>query len=118
MSEFLLLLGIKPSQCSLDGSSQLIQERDLICFKKYYVSDGLPGGSKVKNLPASVGDTRDASLIPVSDRSPGAENGNPLQYSYLENSMDREAWWATVHGVTKSQTQLSVHVRTHTHTRA
>ena len=51
-----------------------------------------PGGSKVKNLPASVGDTRDASLIPASERSTGAENGNPLQYSYLENSMDREAW--------------------------
>ena len=66
-----------------------------------------PGGSKVKNLPASVGDTRDASLIPAAERSPGAENGNPLQYSYLENSMDREAWWAAVHGVTKNQTRLN-----------
>ena len=49
------------------------------------------GGSVVKNLPASVGDTRDASLIPAAERSPGAENGNPLQYSYLENSMDKGA---------------------------
>ena len=47
-----------------------------------------PGGSKVKNLPASVGDTRDASLIPAAERSPGAENGNPLQYSYLENPIE------------------------------
>ena len=46
-------------------------------------------------------------LIPGSGRSPGNGNGNPLQYSYLENPMDRGAWWATVHGVAKSRTPLS-----------
>ena len=54
----------------------------------------------IKNEPADVGDT---SLIPGSGRSPGGGNGNPLQYSCLENSMDRGAWQATVHWVTKSQ---------------
>ena len=61
----------------------------------------------VKNLPANVGDTRDAGSIPGLGRSPGIESGNPLQYSCLEDSMNRGAWWATVHGTTKSWTQLS-----------
>ena len=60
----------------------------------------------VKNLPAKEGDIRDMALIPGLGRSPGEGNGNPLQYSCLENLMDRGAWRATVHGVTKSQTQL------------
>ena len=68
---------------------------------------GFPGGTVVKNLPANAGDTRDAGLIPGSGRFPGEGNGNPLQYSCLESSMDRGAWWATVHGVAKSQTRLS-----------
>ena len=61
---------------------------------------------------------RNEGLILVSGRSPGEGHGNPLQYSCLENPMDRGAWWATVHGVTESQTQLSVpaHAYTHTHT--
>ena len=58
------------------------------------------------NLPANAGDTRDLDSIPGSGRSPGV-NGNPLQYSCLENSMDRWAWWATVHGITKKWTWLS-----------
>ena len=53
---------------------------------------GVPGGSVVKNPPANAGDM---GLIPGSGRSPGGENGNPLQYSYLENPMDRGAWQAT-----------------------
>ena len=61
----------------------------------------------IKNLPPNVGDIRDTGSIPGSGRPPGGENGNPLQYSCLGNPMDRGAWWATVHGVTKSQTQLS-----------
>ena len=61
----------------------------------------------VKNLSANAGDTRDASSIPGLGRSPGVGNGNPLQYSCLQNSMDREAWWATVHGAAESQTGLS-----------
>ena len=67
---------------------------------------GFPGGWVVKNPPANAGDTGDAGLIPRLGRSPGKENGNPLQYSCLENLMDRGAWWATVHGVSQSQTQL------------
>ena len=58
------------------------------------------------NLPANAGDTGDMGLIPDLGRPPGGGNGNPLQYSYLENPMDREAWWAIVHGVAKSQTPL------------
>ena len=59
-----------------------------------------------KNLPANAGDVRDAGLIPGSGRSPGEGHGNPLQYSCLEDPMDRGAWQAIVHGVTKSWTQL------------
>ena len=59
----------------------------------------------VKNPPANAGDARDEGSIPGSGRSPGGGNGNPLQYSCLENPMDRGAWWATVHGVSKSQTE-------------
>jgi len=57
---------------------------------------GRPGGSVVKNLPANAGDTGDSGSIPESGRSPGEGNGNPLQYSCLENPMDRGAWWAIV----------------------
>ena len=53
----------------------------------------------VKNPPASTGDIRDVGSIPGLGRSPGEGNGTPLQYSCLENPMDRGAWWATVHGV-------------------
>ena len=68
------------------------------------IQSGFPGGAVVKNLPANAGDGRDVGSIPRSGRSPGEGNGNPLQYSCLENFMDRGAWQATVHGVTKSQT--------------
>ena len=70
---------------------------------------GFPGGAVVKNLPVNAGDTRDAALIPGSGRSPGVGNGNSLQYSFLENSMDRRAWRATAQGVSKSWTRLSMH---------
>ena len=77
---------------------------DLVAL--WYV--GFPGGSVVKNLPASA---RDASnmvgSVPGLGRSPGGGNGNPLQYFCLENPMERGAWQATVHGITKSLTQLS-----------
>ena len=58
----------------------------------------------VKNLPANAGDRRDVGLIPGLGIFPGGEHGNPLQYSCMENPMDRGAWQATVHRVTKSQT--------------
>ena len=56
----------------------------------------------VKNLPANAGDTGDMGSIPWSERSPGEGDGNPLQYSCLEDSMDRRAWQAIVHGIRKS----------------
>ena len=68
---------------------------------------GFPGGAVVKNPPANAGDTRDVGSISESGRSPGVGNSNLLQYSCLENSMDRGAWWTTVHGTTKNQTRLS-----------
>ena len=58
----------------------------------------------IKILPANAGDTGDAGSIPGLGRLPEGRQGNPLQYSWLENPMDRGTWWATVHGVTKSQT--------------
>ena len=71
--------------------------------KRHFPSSlGFPSGSVVKNLPANAGDM---GLIPGSGRSPGGGHGNPLQYSGLENPMDRRAWRATVHRVAKSQTQ-------------
>ena len=73
----------------------------------------------VKNPSANAGDARDArdiDLIPGSGRSPGEGNGNPLHYSCLESSMDRRAWWAKIHGVAKSRTQLSMYTHTHSHT--
>ena len=56
----------------------------------------------IKNPPANAGNTRDTGSIPGSGSYPGQGNGNPLQCSCLENSMDRGAWWATVHGVAKN----------------
>ena len=60
----------------------------------------------VKIPPANAGNIRDMGSVPGSGRSPGEGNGNPLQYSYLEFPSDRGAWWATVHGVAKSQIRL------------
>ena len=62
---------------------------------------------RLKRLPESACNAGDLGSIPGSGRSPGEGNDNPLQYSCLENPMDRGAWWAAVHGVAKSQTQLS-----------
>ena len=70
----------------------------------------LPGGTVVKNLPATAGAVGDEGLIPGLGRSPGEGNGNSLQYSRLGNAMGRGVWWATVHGVTESQTRLSTHL--------
>ena len=76
-----------------------------VCF---ILDDGNQGFSQVavvvKNPPANVGDIRDMGSIPGSGGSPGEGHGNPLQYSCLENPMDRGPWWATVHRIIKSQT--------------
>ena len=69
-----------------------------------YLYTGFPDALVVKNLPANTGDTGDLGSIPGSERSPGGGNGNLLQYSCLDNPMDRGAWWATVHGVAKGWT--------------
>ena len=79
----------------------------LVIFHK-----GFPGGAEVKTSACNVGDL---GSIPGWGRSPGEGNGNPLQYSCLENPMEGGAWWATVHRVAKSQTRLR-HTHTHTHT--
>ena len=73
-----------------------------------WLSNLIPGfpGAVVKNLPANAGDAGDMGLIPGLGGSPAGGNGNPFQYSCLKNSMDRGAWQATIHGVTKSQTWL------------
>ena len=68
----------------------------------YFNITYFPGGSGVKNPPANAGDA-DVGLIPGSGRSPGEGNGKPLQYSCLENPMDRGAWRAAVHGVAQSR---------------
>ena len=75
-----------------------------ICFILPSILGGFPGGSEVKVSACIVGDL---SSIPGSGRSPEERNGNPLQYSCLENPMEGGAWWTTVREVTKSQTQLS-----------
>ena len=77
----------------------------IFCF--FILKLGLPGGTVVKNPPANAEARGDAGSIPGSGRSPGVGNGNRLQYSCLENSMDREVWWATIHGVARSWTRLS-----------
>ena len=78
---------------------------------------GLPGASVVKNLSANRGDIGDSGSISGSGRSPGGGNGNPLHCSCLENSMDRGAWQATVHGVIKQSdtTKQLEHTAHHTY---
>ena len=78
---------------------------------------GFPDGTVAKNLPARAGGARDSGSVPGSGRSLGEGNGNPLQYSCLENPADRGAWPTRVHGVTKSQTQRSTHKLQHTSSR-
>ena len=77
---------------------------------EHYFTRGFPGGSEGK---ASAWNAGGQGSVPWSERSPGEGNGNLLQYSCLENPMDRGAWWATVHGVAKSQTWLSNYTSPH-----
>ena len=77
------------------------------------IVSGFPGGTSGKEPTANAGDVRASGLIPGLGRSPGGEHGNQLQYTCLENPMDRGVWWATVHGVAESWTELSNWVRMH-----
>ena len=101
---------VSPQDLNTENICQFssIEHRIKLYFITYLVFHSLSGASlvaqTVKNLPANSGDT---DLIPESGRSPGEGNGNPLQYSCLGNSIDRETRQTIVHGVTKSQTQLS-----------
>ena len=73
---------------------------------------GFPGGTVVKNPLAKAGIAEEAGSIPGSGSSPGVGNGHPLQYSCLENYMDRGVWWATIHGLKKNWTRICTQ---HTH---
>ena len=91
----------------------------LFCFLSFGLSAGMtcglvdfPRGSVVKNPPVDARNAENTVSVPESERCPGEGNGNPLQYSYLGNAMDREAWQATAHGIVKSWTQLSAHTVT------
>ena len=100
----LLNPGIEPRSLTLPADSLSSKPaKSPLTYSSYY-HKGFPGGSGVK---ASAHNAGDLGSIPGSGRSPGDGNGNPLQYSCLENPMDGGAWWATVHGVTKSWTRLS-----------
>ena len=72
----------------------------------FMVCRGFTGGASDKNLPANATDVRDVGLISGWGRFPGERHGNSLQYSCLENPVERGAWWVIVYGVTKSQTRL------------
>ena len=78
---------------------------DDLATEQQICQPGLP--RELKNLPANAGDSGDLDSIPGLGRSPGEGNAYPLQYSYMDNPMDRGTWQATVHGVSKSRTQLS-----------
>ena len=88
-------------------SEEVVAHDNLSLVGQLAFTKGFAGGSVVKNLPANAGDARDMDSSPGLGRSSGIGNGNSLQYSCLENSMDRGAWWATVHGAAKSGTQLN-----------
>ena len=82
-------------------------ELRIILRSTLLLSGGFPGVSVAKNSPAKEGDTGDTDLIFRSERPPGGENGNLLQYSCLDNSMNRGAWQDTAHRVPNSQTRLN-----------
>ena len=85
--------------------------------KSYVQRRGFPGGSVVENPPVNAKDTGHMGLNPGLERSPGDGNGTSLQYSCLENPMNREAWWVAVHGSRRVGPNLETeHTHTHTHT--
>ena len=95
---------VEPYRRGQGRGDQVVWEQKPVTFDRYQKSYDFPGGSDGKVSAYNAGDL---GSIPGSGRSPGEGNGNPLLYSCLENPMDGGAWWATVHGVAKSQTRLS-----------
>ena len=97
--------------CKLKAMSQAVTKLGSLSscteYKQYFSISATQMALAVKNLPAHTGDTRDVGSIPGSRPSPGGGHDNPLQYSCLENSVDRGGWRATVHGASKSWTWLS-----------
>ena len=93
--------------CASEGVA-MDQHTHRVCHREgvYYGLLSFPCGSAGKESTCNAGDIRDVGSIPGSRRAPGEGKGYTLQYSCLENPMDRGAWWATVHRVTKNQTQL------------
>ena len=113
--DFLVTCPIWVSVKSGQNLRFLIFRAKLTIYECSFVLGAHPGSTVVKNLPAKAGDTRDVSSIPGAGRSPRGGNGDLLQYSCLENSMDRGAWRATVHGFAKSWTWLKwLSMSTHT----
>ena len=103
-SGFRILLITPPTTGQVESVGTEIQSAEVLGTPLSSLVLGFSGGSVVKNPPSNLGD---GDWTPGSRRSPGEGNGNPLQYSCLENPMDRGAWLVTVHGVTKSWTRLS-----------
>ena len=103
-----------PRVCTLDVL--MIRNYTFICLGGSTPPPGLPRWHSGKESSCQCRSHERQSSIPGSRRSPGGQHGNPLQYSCLENLMDRGAWWAIVHGVSKSGTRLSA--RAHTHAQA
>ena len=101
----MVIKGEHPSIVKKESSSNLCNE--VAGIRGFPQASGLPQWLSGKESAYSAGVARDVDSIPGLGRSHGGEHGNPLQYSCLENPMDRGVWWATVHGVTKSQTRLS-----------
>ena len=94
-------------------SNRLSNQKASWKYANSHMSENLHCGiNRKENLPANAGDARDSSLIPGLGRSSGVGNGNPLQYSCLGNSVNRGAWWAAVHGVTKRYNWVTEHACT------
>ena len=103
-SEIIVHSVCKMSQTLGLNQGQFCCPGDIWQRKPGNILEGFPGGSLVKYPPANEGDTGDVGSIPGSGKSPGGGNGNPLQYSCLENPKDRGAWWTTVRGITELDT--------------
>ena len=104
---FHFLLSCLESNSDLENTVQMwppLAQNEFLNFDLFFILMGFPGGS---DSNASACNVKDPGSIPGLERSPGEGNGNPLQYSCLENSMDRGAWQATIHTVAESWTQLN-----------